>query len=194
MRIRSGLLSTVLVLSVVGRVSAGDAWFLTPASQEPASASGGQVVAEFPPGPPSGFQLDLAAPAAAQPAAPARAALTSLETGTDKPSHDRQARSGLRVKAGVGFSAPDHPPVSITADVVGHDPSESVPITVTGKRQFGTQADMRTPKREVGIGIVYTLPSAAGPQVTFDSRFDVIRHGETEKPETQGTAAIRVNF
>jgi hypothetical protein len=100
----------------------------------------------------------------------------------------------LRVNAGIGFAVPYNPPVSVSADLIGREPSQGAPITVSNKRLFGTQADTRTPEREVGIGVVYTLPSSGGARISLDSRFDVIRHSETEKPESQGTAAIRVNF
>jgi hypothetical protein len=98
------------------------------------------------------------------------------------------------VNAGIGFALPDNPPVSVSADLIGSEPSQRAPITVSNGRPFGTQADMRTPQREAGVGVAYTLPSDGGLQVSLDSRFDVIRHSEAEKPASQGTAGIWVKF
>ena len=102
--------------------------------------------------------------------------------------------SRLRIEAGIGFALPNQPPVSVSATLIGTDPSGPAPVRLSTPRPFATPADMRTPEREVGIAASYTISELSRARVSLDGRLDVIRHSATDKPEHQGIGGFRVDF
>jgi hypothetical protein len=113
-------------------------------------------------------------------------------SGGSRPSPRPATHSRLSVEAGIGFTLPNQPPVSVSATLIGTDSSGHVPVTVSTPRPFA--ADMRTPEREVGIAASYTIGELSRARVSLDGRLDVIRHSATDKPEQQGIGGFRVDF
>ena len=134
-----------------------------PPAADPEAYFSGEVLAEFPPGPPSGVSLDLSAsalpPYAAGPTNPVSAVFGATAQGQRA---SPAPQSGLRVNAGIGFAVPDNPPVSVSADLIGRAPSSRAPVRVSNERPFGTEADMRTPRREAASEWSTPYPPAVG--------------------------------
>ena len=139
----------------------------------------------------SSLKLDvpLSVEPEAKPASPNRSV-----SGASTPSPPPGTPSRLRIEAGIGFTLPNQPPVSVSATLIGTDPSGPAPVRLSTPRPFATPADMRTPEREVGIAASYTIGELSRARVSLDGRLDVIRHSATDKPEHQGIGGLRVDF
>ena len=186
----------ILALLTATPAAAQDLWFSpNDPSQEPRSDPVPladpklPVSAELPSESPS-LKLEVPRSVELQPK-PSSPKMTVSDGSTPSPP---ATPSRLRVEAGIGFTLPNQPPVSVSATLIGTDPSGHVPVRVSTPRPFATPADMRTPEREVGIAASYTISELSRVRVSLDGRFDAIRQSATDKPEQQGIGGFRVVF
>jgi hypothetical protein len=108
----------------------------------------------------------------------------------------RLPRFTVDVGAGVTMANTDNPPVNLSVNMWGHDPSNPLPVMLTGQLPYGTQVDVRTPERQLGLHASYILspnPTIGAPQVSIGASFGVNTYDQTETAR-EGVATLRINF
>jgi hypothetical protein len=182
-----GLLSSVVVTA-----RAGDLWF-QPAAP-PALGSSAKGEAAQAPEPPAAIVLGASLPAPASPSASGRA-LASPDT-QQSPVPIRLPRLSVDVGAGVSMANSDNPPVNLSVNVLGQDPSNPLPVMLNGHLPYGTQVDVRTPEHQLGLHASYILssdPTVGAPQVSVGASFSVNTYDQTDTAR-EGVATLRINF
>jgi hypothetical protein len=179
-------LALVVLSSVVAAAQADDLWFQpdTPPVSDSTPA----------PEPPAAIVLGV--PLAA-PASPSPSVRTVSPPDAQPPSLPlRLPRFTVDVGAGVSMANTDNPPVDLSVNMWGRDPSNPLPVMLTGQLPYGTQVDVRTPARQLGLHASYILspnPTIGAPQVSIGASFGVNTYDQTETAR-EGVATLRINF
>jgi hypothetical protein len=194
---------TLLVVSLGLSLSsvaarADDLWF-QPATQpvsDNSSASGppeaGPPEITRAPGAAIVLGVPLAAPATPSPSRQA----ASPADAQPPPLPVRLPRFTVDVGAGVTMANTDNPPVNLSVNMWGRDPSNPLPVVLTGQLPYGTQVDVRAPERQLGLHVSYILspnPTIGAPQVSIGASFGVNTYNQAETAR-EGVATLRIDF
>jgi hypothetical protein len=179
-------LALIVLSSVVAAAQADDLWFQpdTPPASDNAPA----------PQPPAAIVLGVPLPSSAAPSPSVRAVSPSDAQPPSLPM--RLPRFTVDVGAGVTMANTDNPPVNLSVNMWGHDPSNPLPVMLTGQLPYGTQVDVRTPERQLGLHASYILspnPTIGAPQVSIGASFGVNTYDQTETSR-EGVATLHINF
>ncbi|MDI3309195.1 MAG: hypothetical protein QJR07_19120 [Acetobacteraceae bacterium] len=142
--------------------------------------------------PSGGIQASVSAASAGQ--APNRSAIEA--TASDHGGQVTAPQTGLQVNAGFGFTAPNAETgrVGVSANLLGGSSSASVP-KLSGSDPYAVPVEPRTPDRDAGVGVSYTVPTGGGTSVSLSGSVGVASYAPDEPMRKPiGMTSLRLSF
>jgi hypothetical protein len=142
--------------------------------------------------PPGGIQASFSPAHSSQ--APNQSAIEA--TASEHGGQVTAPQTGLQVNAGFGFTAPNAETgrVGVSANLLGGSPSAAVP-KLSGSDPYAVPVEPRTPDRDAGVGVSYTVPTGGGTSVSLSGSVGVASYAPDEPMRKPiGMTSLRLSF